>query len=145
MIRLSSAARHLPGVTTLRKITILSLTAVLASVGIAAPASASAEHFIAMRGTAKCDADAQQWVITWTLTNESDVAGTIGNVRVYPPDRALVGMPSRVQPGETVTGVQRTLASEYTAQLILDVNWDDGPVTYNHHWPTYIKMFCAPA
>jgi hypothetical protein len=50
-----------------------------------------------------------------------------------------------MQPGETVVGVQRTLWSEYTASIVLDVNWDDGPVTYDHNWPTYIRTYCGPA
>jgi hypothetical protein len=139
MNRLSSAARRLRGLVA------LSATAITASVGLAAPAVADSDHSVSIRGWASCDAVAHEWVISWTLTNHSDVYGTIGNVRAYPPSRALVGMPNRVAPGETITGVQRTLASEYTASLELDVNWDDGPVTYNHRWPTYIHAFCAAA
>jgi hypothetical protein len=99
--------------------------------GLATPAAAALDHSLSIRGTAVCDAEAREWVITWALTNLSEASGTIGNVRAYPAGRPLVGLPNRVQPGETITGTQRTLASEYTAYLVLDVNWDDGPVTYD--------------
>ncbi len=137
MKRLSSLVRRVRGAT------VLGSAIVIAAVGTASPAVAASDHFLSIRGTAVCDAEARQWVITWTLTNHSGVTGTVGNVRAYPPSRPLVGLPNRIPPGETVSGVQRTLASEYTASLALDVNWDDGPVTYDHNWPTYIRTFCA--
>jgi hypothetical protein len=103
MNRLSSAVRRLRGLI------VLSAAAITVSVGVAAPAAADPDHSVSIRGWASCDAVAHEWVITWTLTNQSEVAGTIGNVRAYPPGRALVGMPNRAAPGETITGVQRTL------------------------------------
>ena len=139
MKRLSSLVRRVRGAT------VLSSAIVLALVGTASPAVAASDHPLSIRGTAVCDAEARQWVITWTLTNSSDVAGTIGNLRVYPPSRPLVGLPNRIPPGASISGVQRTLASEYSASLVFDVNWDDGPVTYDHSWPTYIHAFCAAA
>jgi hypothetical protein len=137
MNRLSSA------VLRLRAFVAAGTTAIIATLGPATSAAAASDHSLSIRGTAVCDAEAREWVITWTLTNLSEAAGTFGNVRAYPAGRPLVGLPGRVQPGETVIGTQRTLASEYTAYLVLDVNWDDGPVTYDHNWPTYIHMFCA--
>ncbi len=139
MNRLSAAVRRLRGITA------ATTAAIIGSLAMAAPAAAASDHSVSIRGTAVCDAQARQWIITWTLTNHSDVPGTLGNVRAYPPDRALVGMPNRVQPGETITGTQRTLASEYTASVALDINWDDGAVSYNHYRPTYIFMYCAAA
>jgi hypothetical protein len=138
MNRLPSAVRR-----CLRAGLALSLATIIISVGTATRAVASTTHSVTIRGTAACDHDAREWVITWTLTNNSDTAGTTGNVRAYPAGRALVGLPGRVQPEETVSAVQRTLASEYTASIVLDINWDDGDVTYNHNWPTYIHTFCA--
>jgi hypothetical protein len=136
---LFTAVRHLP------RAAALSLATITASIGVAAPAVAATDHALSIRGTAACDSAAREWVVTWTLTNQSDVAGTFGNVRAYPADRALTGLPSRIAPGETVTGVQRLLASEYTGSIVLDVNWDDGAVTYNQNWPIYIHMYCAAA
>ncbi|GIG21091.1 hypothetical protein Cch01nite_18150 [Cellulomonas chitinilytica] len=120
------------------------LAALAAVVALAAPpASASSDRDIAIRGLAQCDAVAGQWVVTWEVTNHADVTGTIGNVRAYPASRPLVGLPSRIQPGETVRGEQRLLASEYSGEILFDVNWDDGPVTYDHHWPIYIYLYCG--
>ena len=114
--------------------------------GLATPAAASgaaADPGVVIRGVAACDHDTREWVITWTVRNPYDAAGTIGNVRVAPPGRPLVALPQRVGAGETVTGTQRLLATEYSAHVQLDVNWDDGPVTYGHHWPVYIKAYCG--
>jgi hypothetical protein len=138
MNRLSSAVRR-----RLRGAIALGAAAIIVSLGTPTPAVAASDHTVAIRGVAACDAAAREWVITWTLTNQSDVTGTIGNVRAYPPGRALVGMPNRMSSGETISGVQRTRAWEYTASVEFDVNWDDGVVTYNHHWPTYIHSWCA--
>ena len=107
------------------------------------PGGASTDRYVDIRGLAECDAVADQWVVTWELTNHVDVAGTIGNVRAYPASRPLVGLPSRIQPGETIRGEQRLLADEYTGEIRFDVNWDDGPVTYDHHWPVYIYVRCG--
>ena len=123
-----------------RPLSTLFLAAALV-LGLAAPAAA--DPGVIIRGTAVCDHDGGWWVVTWTVTNPYEVAGTIGNVRAEPPGRAIVGLPQRVAAGETVTATQRLLTTEYTAHLQLDVNWDDGPVTYDHHWPVYIKAFCG--
>ncbi|MDC7121201.1 hypothetical protein OMK64_06600 [Cellulomonas fimi] len=109
----------------------------------AAPAGADADHPVDIRGLARCDSAAGEWVVTWEVTNRAGVAGTIGNVRAYPAGRALVGMPNRVQPGESVHGEQHLLASEYSGEIVFDVNWDDGAVTYQHHWPVHIRASCA--
>jgi hypothetical protein len=138
MNRLPSAVRR-----CLRAALPLGLATIIASVSAPTRAVASETHSVTIRGTAECDHDAREWVITWTLTNDSDNAGTVGNVRAYPAGRALVGLPRRVQPQETISAVQRTLASEYTASIVLDINWDDGDVTYNHNWPVYIYSSCA--
>jgi hypothetical protein len=145
MNRLFSAARRLRGLIAVSAATITISLAIATPVHAASEAApeAGSEHALSIRGVAACDADAREWVITWTLTNLSEATGTIGNVRAYPAGRALVGMPNRIQAGETINGVQRTLASEYTASLEFDVNWDDGLVTYNHNWPTYIHSWCA--
>ncbi len=110
--------------------------------GLAAPAAAADSSTITIRGYAECDHETRSWLITWTVSNSADVAGTTGNVRMDPPGRALVGLPRRIAGGETVTATQRLLTTEYTAHLQLDVNWDDGTVTYDHHWPVYIKSSC---
>jgi len=120
------------------------LVALAAAVALVAPpASATSSHVLWIRGLAECDAVAGEWVVTWEVTSTAEVPGTIGNVRAYPAGRPLVGMPNRIQPGETVRGEQRLLASEYTGQIVFDVNWDDGSVTYDHHWPVYIYVRCA--
>jgi hypothetical protein len=120
------------------------LVALVALLGLTqSPASASSSHHIDIRGLAVCDAATQQWVVTWELTSYADTPGTIGNVRVHPAGRPLVGMPNRIQPGETIRGEQRMLSWEYTGEILFDVNWDDGLVTYNHHWPVYIKGTCG--
>jgi hypothetical protein len=130
---LSSAIRHAAAC----------LAATIALIGLAtSPVAAATEHVVDIRGTAVCDAVAGEWVVTWAVTNRSEVAGTLGNVRVYPAGRPLVGMPNRVQPGETINGVQRLLANEYTGSIIIDINWDDGVVTYDHWWPIYIRTTC---
>ncbi|GAA0810286.1 hypothetical protein [Spirilliplanes yamanashiensis] len=128
----------------MRPLTTFALAGALV-LGLATPAAAAgtaAGHGVDIRGVAACDHDTREWVITWTVRNLTDVAGTIGNVRVDPPGRPLVALPQRVDAGATATGTQRLLASEYTARVQLDVNWDDGPVTYDHHWPVYIKAYC---
>ncbi len=119
--------------------------AMIAVIGVSASsAAASSSHWLDIRGIAACDAAMRRWIVTWSVTSHSDVTGTIGNVRVYPPGRPLVGMPSRIQPGETITGEQRLLASEYTGSIVFDVNWDDGQVVYDYWWPIYIKSSCRP-
>jgi hypothetical protein len=110
-----------------------------------APAHASSGLSIDVRGTCVCDAAAGEFVVTWEVTNHEDVAGTIGNVRVAPASRALVGLPNRVEPGQTIQGQQRILGTEHTGSVTFDVNWDDGTVTYGHSWPIYIKMGCHAA
>jgi hypothetical protein len=132
MKRLFSAVRR-PALAGL-----LGLTAVLAS---ATPASATG-RYLSIHGSAVCDREAGEFAVTWTIENANDVAGTIGNVRVYPPSRPLVGMPHRIQPHETIQGTQRLLRTEYTGHLQLDVNWDDGVVVHDYHWPIYIKVGC---
>lgn len=118
--------------------------AIIAMISLSAsPAAASSNHGLSIRGVAACDAATRWWIVTWSVTNRSDVTGTIGNVRVYPSNRPVVGLPSRIQPGETITGEQRLLASEYTGSIVFDVNWDDGQVVYNYWWPIYIKSSCG--
>ena len=104
---------------------------------------AASDHWIEVRGIAVCDWDARQWVVTWELTSHAQTPGTLGNVRVSPPGRPLVGMPNRIFPGETIRGEQRLMSWEYSGDIVFDVNWDDGPVTYDHHWPVYIKSWCG--
>ncbi len=117
---------------------------VLSAAAPAAAEAASAQRGVDIRGTADdCDRDARGWVVTWSVTNVYDVAGTIGHVRADPPGRPVEALPQRIQPGETVTGTQRLAHGEYSARLTLDVNWDDGPVTYDHWWPIYIRAFCG--
>lgn len=129
--------------TTVRRAAgcLLALAAVV--VLAAPPASATNDHSLDIRGLAQCDAVAGQWVVTWELTSRADVPGTIGDVRAYPASRPLVGLPSRIQPGETIRGEQRLLGSEYSGEIVFDVNWDDGQVTYDHHRPIYIYARCA--
>lgn len=122
----------------------VALVTLLMIAGLAAsPAAADGSRFVAVRGLAVCDPVADRWVVTWELTSHADVAGTIGNVRVEPAGRPLVGLPNRLPPGGTITGEQRLLADEYTGSIAFDVNWDDGPVTYDHHWPIYIRTHCG--
>lgn len=117
--------------------------AIIAVIGLSASsASASRSHWLDIRGIAACDAAMRRWVVTWSVPSRSDVTGTIGNERVYPPDRPLVGMPSRIQPGETITGEQRLLASRYTGSIVFDANWDDGQMVYDYWWPICIKSSC---
>jgi hypothetical protein len=108
----------------------------------AAPANAEPFRSMSVAGYAACDTASAEWVITWTITNEFDVAGTLGNVRVTPADHPLDGLPAIVEGGATVTGTQRIPAVESTASVVLDVNWQDGPVTYNIYRPSYIKASC---
>jgi hypothetical protein len=139
MHRLSSAAQR----------SVAAIAAALAASVVAlhagSPAAAAdGDRELSIWGTAACDRAAGEWIVTWTLTNQYDVAGTLGNLRAYPPDRPIVGLPSRIAPGASIAGVQRLLAAEHTASIVVDVNWDDGPVGYNYHWPTYIYSTCAP-
>lgn len=136
MDRVSSFAR--------RAVAGLAATLVLLGLGIA-PAHASNGLSVDVRGTCACDSTAGEWLVTWRITNHEDVAGTLGNVRAYPASRALVGLPNRIEPGQTIEGTQRLLASEYSGSIAFDVNWDDGTVTYDHTWPIYIKITCAKA
>lgn len=122
------------------------LAAVVATVvpaGSSAHASA-AERRIDIRGTAVCDAATHQWRVSWAVTNRSEVAGTLGNIRSEPAEPVLGLAGKRVQPGETVTGEQRLTWWQYTAYLAVDVNWDDAAVTYDHRWPIYIRTYCGP-
>jgi hypothetical protein len=119
------------------------LVALVVTTALAGPPAAAAEHYVDVRGLAACDAVAGQWVVTWELTSRAEVPGTIGNVRAFPASRALVGLPVRIQPGETIHGEQRLLASEYSGEIRFDVNWDDGLVTYDHHRPIYIFIRCS--
>ena len=120
---------------------LLILGAVLGTAS--APAAASSSYVVDIRGLAVCDPAARQWVVTWEVTSRAETPGTIGNVRVGPPSRPLVGLPNRIFPGETIRGEQRLMAWEYSADITFDINWDDGPVTFDHHWPVYIKSWCA--
>jgi hypothetical protein len=131
-----------PSVTAARRAAAC-FVALLAAISVSAPPAAASDHRLDLRGLATCDVVADQWVVTWELTSHADVPGTIGNVRAYPASRPLVGLPGRIQPGETIRGEQRLLSSEYTGQIVLDVNWDDGLVTYDHHWPIYIYARCG--
>ena len=108
----------------------------------AAPASAEPFRSMTVAGYAACDSASAEWVMTWTVTNEFDVAGTLGNMRVTPADHPVEGLPAIVGAGETVTGKQRIPATDSTATVTLDVNWHDGPVTYNIYRPSYIKTSC---
>ncbi|AEE45953.1 hypothetical protein [Cellulomonas fimi] len=121
----------------------VALTGLAAGLALLAPPATGADRFLDIHGTATCDSEHGQWVVTWALTNHAEVAGTFGNVRAYPASRPLVGLPDRIQPGQTVTAEQRLLATEHSGEILLDVNWDDGVVTYDHHWPVYIKTHCA--
>src|SRR5690349_5023185 len=100
-------------------------------------------HQVVVNAYPGCDFVAAQWVITWTVTNPDPVAGTIGNLRVTPPS-ALVGMPERVLPGETVQGVQRVPGDAFEASIAFDVNFDDGVVTYNEQGTVPLGR-CGPA
>jgi hypothetical protein len=116
--------------------------AVLGTLAIATPAVAATDKTLPIRGTATCDREASEYVVTWTFTNPNTVAGTIGNVRAYPADRSLVGLSSRIMPGETIAATQRFPGAEHSGRVILDVNWDDGEVGYNYWWPVHIKFSC---
>ncbi|WP_258724803.1 hypothetical protein [Cellulomonas sp. NS3] len=122
----------------------LASTLVLLGLGLA-PAQASSGLTADIRGTCVCDSTVGEWVVTWEVTNHRDVAGTIGNVRAYPAGRAIVGLPNRIEPGQTVQGTQRLRSWEYTGSIAFDVNWDDDTVTYDHTWPIYIKITCHKA
>src|SRR4051812_23242217 len=95
----------------------------------AAAAVGTTDYHMVVNTYPGCNFSAGEWVITWTVSNPNPVAGTIGNVRVAPPG-ALVGLPNRVLPGESVQGIQRA-PGNVTASVTFDVNWDDGLVTYN--------------
>lgn len=127
----------------MKRLALAATLGLLAAVASAAPASASTGHHLVIRGSAVCDHDTAEYAVTWTVTNPHDTAGAIGNVRMYPPGRALVALPNRLQPHQSIVGTQRLLGSEHTARLQLDVNWDDGTVTYDHQWPVYIKFGCG--
>jgi hypothetical protein len=133
MNRTSSVARRIAALVT---------TTLLLTTLAALPASASTSRWVEIRGLAVCDPVAGQWVVTWEVTNHSESWGTLGNVRALPAARALVGLPDRLPPGDTIRGEQRLLAWEYTGSITFDVNWDDGVVTYDHTWPVYIKITC---
>lgn len=129
-----------------RRAAAVGLAATLALLGPGlAPAQASSGLDADIRGTCVCDSAAGEWVVTWEVTNHRDVAGTIGNVRAYPAGRALVGLPSRIEPGQTIQGTQRLPSWQHTGSVAFDVNWDDGSVTYDHTWPIYIKTACHKA
>jgi hypothetical protein len=113
--------------------------------GTAAAASETSSRYLHMSGWAVCEPAARQWVITWSVTNTSDVGGTIGNMRVNPAGHPLTNMPTEMAAGETVQGEQRIPADQYWADIAFDVNWHDGVVTYNHNWRTAIKMGCQAA
>lgn len=134
MSRLSSSARR----------TVVSLAAVLLATGVAMPSAGAAttSRWVDIRGSAECDPAAGQWKVTWSVASHAEAWGTLGNVRAYPAGRALVGMPNRLPPGATIAGEQRLLPWENTGSIALDINWDDGPVTYDHSWPIYIKIAC---
>jgi hypothetical protein len=107
----------------------LALLGALAFLGVpAAPAVATNP---AVTASATCDFAAQEWVVTWSVTNPNAVEGTIGNVRVTPPGQPLVGLPNRLPALGTVTGTQRVGGNESAARVTLDVNWDDNTVTYD--------------
>jgi hypothetical protein len=125
-----------------RSLLVIATVCAGALVITAAPASAEPFRSMTVAGYAACDAASAEWVITWTVTNEFDVAGTLGNVRVTPADRTVDGLPAIVEGGATVTGTQRIPAVESTASVTLDVNWQYGPVTYNVYRPSYIKASC---
>lgn len=114
-----------------------------------APASAANDpepfRYLHIAGTAVCDAPAGEWVITWAVTNTFNVGATIGNVRSTPADHAIANLPTEIPAGQTVTGVQRIPSTTYSAYLVFDANWHDGPVSYNVNWPVHIKMFCRVA
>ena len=132
--------------TALRRLAacLLCLGVLLGAASVPATASTgSAGYWIEVRAIAVCDWDARQWVVTRELTSHAQTPGTIGNVRVAPAGRPLVGMPNRIFPGETIRGEQRLMSWEYTGHIAFDVNWDDGLVTYDHHWPVYIKSWCG--
>lgn len=134
MSRLSSSARRI----------IVSLAASLVATGLVLPSAVAdtTSHWVDIRGSAVCDHEAQQWSVTWHVSSRSEAWGTLGNVRAYPAGRALVGMPNRLPPAATIAGEQRLLPWENTGSIALDINWDDGPVTYDHSWPIYIKISC---
>ena len=111
-----------------------------ASLGQCGP---SASRYVDVSVNTICDAAAGEWVISYNVTNPNPIAGTIGNIRVMPAGRPLVGMSPRLYPLGTVTGTQRIPANEYTASITFDVNWDDGVVTYNSYRPVYIKSTCG--
>lgn len=125
-----------------RRITALVTTVLLLTTLSALPASSSTSRWVDVRGLAVCDPVAGQWVVTWEVTNHSELWGTLGNLRALPAGRPLVGLPNRLPPGGTIRGEQRLLASEYSGSIAFDVNWDDGVVTYDHTWPVYIKITC---
>jgi Fe2+ transport system protein FeoA len=97
---------------------------------------------VLVSANAVCDAAAHEWSIFYNITNANAIAGTIGNVRVYPPGSALQLQSDRLLPFGTVVGNQRIPADQYTASITFDVNWDDNVVTYNIYWPVYIKTTC---
>jgi hypothetical protein len=121
---------------------LLATALVCAGVSAATPASAEPVRAMYVAGVAACDPAAGEWVITWTVANGFDVPGTVGNVRVTPAGHPLAGLDPVIEPGATATGTQRIPASMSSASVTLDVNWLDGPVTYNTYRPAYIKASC---
>jgi hypothetical protein len=91
---------------------------------LASPASA---HRPTVEGSAVCDEQTGEWVITWTVTNsETDLTGTLTEVAVDPPAELAnikVGATLPIQGDGPLSDEQRVPGDTTQASLAVTVEW----------------------
>ncbi|HEU5107917.1 MAG TPA: LPXTG cell wall anchor domain-containing protein [Micromonosporaceae bacterium] len=100
--------------------------ATAAALAVSAPASA---HRTSVSGTAVCDTETGNWVVTWTVSNSEDhVAGSLTFAAVAPSSTRVTNIAyGAVLPaGGSITGEQIAPGSETSASLTVKAKWDNG-------------------
>ncbi len=120
---------HVSKYLTVRRavvVAIAMLAGAFAALIGAAPASA---HFSGVTGTAVCDNDTGEWVVTWTVeVHRTNLPGTLTKVELTPAGSTV----TNIQVGATIpnpgslVGVQRVPNSESVADIVIRAAWPDG-------------------
>jgi hypothetical protein len=91
-----------------------------------------------------CDTATGEWVVSYTVHNEFNVAATLGNVQTIPADAPVTGLEGVLAPEETRVGVQRLPAKLNYANIYFAASWHDGETT-GHPWRFAARTTCNKA
>jgi hypothetical protein len=129
-------------------------TALALTVGVVAVGGVAATAALASAGTAKyfttysagtCDTAAGEWVVDWTVTNQSDEAAIVSDVTSTLATSPASALPGSIGAGVTAHATQRISGTGgQRARLVYTTTWADGTTALNS-WDFRPQSPCAKA